>query len=81
MKAEKINPEALKLAKRIFGGLLAKVTVINAAKEIQQYGDKVSRERACQFAHEMNSNKKPLFLIYYQDWYGDYDNWLKKKEE
>ena len=47
----------------------------------KQYAAEVSRERATKYAHKRDSSKKPEFLLYYQDWYDDYDNWIKEQEE
>ena len=46
----------------------------------KQYAAEESREKATKYAHERNL-QNPLFLLYYQDWYDDYDNWIKEQEE
>ena len=50
-------------------------------EDLEQYAAEVSRERATKYAHKRDSSKKPEFLLYYQDWYDHYDNWLKEQEE
>ncbi len=56
-----------------------KVNVITAWNQ-RKGVDEVSRERATKYAYE-RSPKKSLFLLYHQDWYDDYDQWLKEKGE
>ena len=62
--------QAKELAERIFGGLYAKVTVENAAKEIYKY----SREVAVNFMIEMDDGLPK------EDWYKIFDDWRRKQK-
>ncbi len=44
------------------------------------YTNEVSRGRATKYACDRNP-EKPLFLLYHQDWYEDYDKWLDENPD
>ena len=48
---------------------------------LEQYAAEVSREMAAKFACEMNFNERADFRELPEEYYDDYDNWIKQQEE
>ena len=50
-------------------------------EDLEQYAAEVSREMAAKFACEMNFNERADFRELPEEYYDDYDNWIKQQEE
>ena len=56
-------------------------TFIYGWKAGYEYAAEVSREMAAKFACEMNFNERADFRELPEEYYDDYDNWIKQQEE